>query len=218
MQLVISITEYVIRASSFLQDRKTTGWPSENEPTVPWHLFPHSTSPLPLAVISCLCLLWYPFWWGTNNSKGVNLVFFKMLKSQSITTVPGGSCRSGSGLQQNERECTCKFCLVLVWSFCLCSGTKETKSRKGVEEKRFFRENRKEQPVENIGTNCSSLAQLYVPCELLSECFWAPLRLMTCCNSEESGAQTPPPVNEWKMNSTATSLRDLYLMEGVILL
>lgn len=50
--------------------------------------------------------------------------------------VPGVSCCSDSGLQQNESECTCKFSLVLACSFHLCSGTKETESRKGEEEKR----------------------------------------------------------------------------------
>lgn len=103
--------------------------------------------------------------------------------------------RATAQRQDMQLHIVCDF--TLLFSFHLCSGTKETESRKGEEEKRSFRENRKEHPVENIGTNCSKLALLSALGALLW-CFWAPLRLMNWDNSEETGAQTPPPNEQMK--------------------
>lgn len=147
---------------------------------VPWYPFPRSTSPLPPALISSLWLLSCPFLWGTNNSKGANLLFFKLLKPQSAATVPGqavGYSRIRSSASRNFLW----FCFALF----MCVQ-EQRKQRVGVERgEEFVQREQKRESSWKQDLNQSNLALLYVSCELFSVCFWAPLRLLRCNNRKK---------------------------------
>lgn len=216
MELVISITEYVIRAylHSCRLGKQLAGHQrmSKQFPDT-FFLIPH----LPTH------LLWVSLSDCSNVLFGEVLIIARVLtyfssKCQSHRASPwcqGSAVAQTVGYSKMRVSALANFLWFWLALFICVQGQRKLRVGRGKrrrEEQKRATSWKHWHILFQLGT---ALCYVWITGRMFLS---TPLRLTRCSNSKETGAQTPPPVNSWKMNSMATSLHDLCLMEAVILL